>query len=396
MKKSLLALAVAAAVSPAAFAQTNVTLYGIADAGISGDRTGAPGGGTAVRINSGYMSTSRFGITGTEDLGAGLKGVFTLELGYSIDNGGFSTYNGTPGQTVASGVLVTTPIAAGFNRRSFVGLQGGFGTVALGRDYTPYFWAQLATDTLGYGLYGNLLNSTQLSGTGSEQFLRASNAIFYTSPKFGGLTIRGMVSAGSEVFGSNAAGALPRTANQMYGLGADYNLGPLTIAAAYQEARLPRVNAAGTAFQGGTNNRKDWVVGGKYNFGVFSLNAGYARVDPANNTAPVTLSNGAAGFRNNSQQYWVGGTVAVGKGSILAQWNRIDQTYNTGPKGKTDTFSLAYTYPFSRRTTGYASLGYARNNNQAGVGLFASDNSVPAGALGADPRGIVVGVRHSF
>lgn len=228
MKKSLLALAVAAAVSPAAFAQTNVTLYGIADVGISADRTGVNGQDTAIRVNSGYMSTSRFGITGSEDLGAGLKGIFTLELGFGGDTGGFTQYRGNPGSPTASpqGAATQagttnqfgTTIAAGFNRRSFVGLQSGFGTIALGRDYTPFFWAQLATDNLGYGLYGNLLNSTALSGTGSELFSRVSNAIFYTSPKFAGLTVRAMASAGSESFNSNLPGAnAPRLANQMWG-----------------------------------------------------------------------------------------------------------------------------------------------------------------------------------
>ena len=418
MKKSLLALAVAAAVSPAAFAQTNVTLYGIADVGVSGDRTGLGGQSTAIRVNSGYMSTSRFGITGTEDLGAGLKGIFTLELGFNGDTGGFTSYRGNPGAPTASpqttaGTTTTNAalantnqfgsnISAGFNRRSFVGLQSAFGTIALGRDYTPFFWAQLATDNLGYGLYGNLLNSTALSGTGSELFSRVSNAIFYTSPKFAGLTIRGSVSAGSESFAgsNNVPGVTPRLANQFWGLGAEYGLGPLSVAAAYQQVRLATV-AAG-AFTGGTNIRRDWTVGAKYNFGLFSLGGGYAQIDPRD-FALVTA--GGIGPVNDNRQYWLGGTVGLGRGSLIVQWNRVDQKYAavaglTPADGKADTWAVSYTYPFSRRTTAYATLGYVRNNNSSALGLFASDNVVGGGgglaARGADPRGFALGVRHSF
>lgn len=416
MKKSLLALAVAAAVSPAAFAQTNVTLYGIADVGVSADRTGVNGQDTAIRVNSGYMSTSRFGITGSEDLGAGLKGIFTLELGFGGDTGGFTQYRGNPGgptaspQGAASQAGTTnqfgTTIAAGFNRRSFVGLQSGFGTIALGRDYTPFFWAQLATDNLGYGLYGNLLNSTALSGTGSELFSRASNAIFYTSPKFAGLTIRGMASAGSESFNGNIPGAVaPRLANQMFGLGAEYGAGPLTVAAAYQQVRLATVAtiAGAPAFTGGTDIRRDWTVGAKYNFGLFSLGGGYAQIDPRD----FALLNGATvglGGIDDARQAWLGGTIGLGRGSLIVQYNHVQQRYINQGDGNARTWAVAYTYPFSRRTTAYATLGYVNNSANSALGLFASDNSVGGGAAaaartgaaGADPRGFAIGVRHSF
>lgn len=370
MKKSLLALAVAAAVSPAAFAQTNVTLYGIVDAGVSFDRVGSTpvtnAAGQTVgfanntsyttRINSGYMSTSRFGITGVEDLGGGLKGLFTLEMGVAVDTGAFSTN----GQNQPA-----------FNRRSFVGVQGGFGTVALGRDYTPFFWAQLATDNLGYGLYGNLLNEIDVVGS-SNQFLRADNAVFYTSPKFGGLTVRAMASAGNE----NISGV--RALGRMYGIGGEYGAGPLTVAAAFQTRALQ--NAVGT----GTSDRRDYVVGAKYNFGLFSLGAGYAGIDPP-------------GGNNRADQYWLGGSIGLGRGSLLAQWAQMRQDAPAGLKPRANTYAVAFTYPFSRRTTGYVSYGQVNNNATSSIRLWASDNFVGnAGAAGADPRGLVLGIRHSF
>lgn len=404
MKRSFATAALSAMLAPAAFAQTSVTLYGIADAGVSADRTGGRGIGTTVRVNSGYMSSSRFGITGTEDLGAGLKGIFQLELGYDIDTGGFQQYRGNPGNVQPSpqaqaGIVAAdargTNIFSGFNRRAFVGLQGGFGTITLGRDYTPFFWSHFPTDLLGYGLYGTTQSIYAAAATGGFELSgRISNALFYTSPSFGGLTVRAAASAGGESFGgANPPGTpvpLPRRANQLFGVGAYYAAGPLTVSAAIQEVRLADVATVGagptavTNFTGRTSDRRDWTLGAKYVVGQFGLAAGYARIDPPG--------------RARAEQAWLGGSVGIGRGSLLLQLQRIRQDFAlaTTARGVADIASLSYTHPFSRRTTGYVSYGYVRNNATSAIPLNASGNQVPAAGPGADPRGFVVGVRHSF
>jgi predicted porin len=123
MQKKLIALAVASLASGAAFAQTNVTMYGIADAGYVYSQGDAAGSGTNKfsGIQSGLLSGSRLGFKGEEALGNGLKAIFTLEYSLNIDNN----------TGVGSG-------SGGLNaRQQFVGLAGGFGTVALGRQYAP-------------------------------------------------------------------------------------------------------------------------------------------------------------------------------------------------------------------------------------------------------------------
>ncbi|MBU0828125.1 MAG: porin, partial [Gammaproteobacteria bacterium] len=131
MKKSLIALAVLAA-SGAAMAQSSVTLFGIVDA------TYAYGSGSVANksqlTNSGYNS-SRLGFRGVEDLGGGMSASFWLEAGVNNDNGsGANTSTNNQGAAAAGGGGLT------FNRRSTVSLNGGFGEVRLGRDYTPQFW----------------------------------------------------------------------------------------------------------------------------------------------------------------------------------------------------------------------------------------------------------------
>ncbi len=116
MKKSLLALGVMGTFAGAAHAQNSVTLYGLIDAGIT--YTNNQSGSKNVQATSGQVNGSRWGLRGSEDLGGGLKAIFTLENGFNIDTGKF-------GQNGAE-----------FGRQAFVGLSSNqYGAVTLGRQY---------------------------------------------------------------------------------------------------------------------------------------------------------------------------------------------------------------------------------------------------------------------
>ena len=93
MKKSLIALAVVAA-SGAAMAQSSVTLYGVADAGVGKIKSGGTDSSNKVEFTSGSTmnnGTSRLGVRGTEDLGGGLKAGFNFETGLDLDDGSASS-----------------------------------------------------------------------------------------------------------------------------------------------------------------------------------------------------------------------------------------------------------------------------------------------------------------
>jgi predicted porin len=133
MKKSLIALAVMAAAG-AASAQSSVTVYGIMDlnVGTCKNSLGFSSYGcisdanTAVKsqngVNSGGLSTSRWGLKGTEDLGGGTKAYFQLEQGLYADKGDSTA----------------TTAGTQFDRISIVGLSGDFGAVQLGRNWGPF------------------------------------------------------------------------------------------------------------------------------------------------------------------------------------------------------------------------------------------------------------------
>ncbi|MCK6390040.1 MAG: porin, partial [Azonexus sp.] len=254
MQKKLIALAVAGLASTAAFAQTNVTIYGIVDmAGTYTDTQAA--GKSQWNVSSGVLSTSRLGFKGVEDLGNGLKALFTLEYALAADINaplGFST---TANATA---------------RQQFVGLTGGFGTVVAGHLQTTGLDFAVASSALG-GSTG--LGAFNVVGTGSSiataaaksvvnAGARASNAVAYISPSFGGVTLAYNHARLSEAaLGTNTAD------NYANLLSASYAGGPVTAGLVYGKISMP-----GTV---GSDDNTEWGVRAGYDFGVAKLQAAY-------------------------------------------------------------------------------------------------------------------------
>jgi predicted porin len=336
MKKSLIALAVLGTVSGAAIAQTNVTIYGIADAGISRSNNGVA---KTTSLDSGIQSGSRIGFRGTEDLGGGLNAIFLLENGFNIDNGA----QGQGGRL--------------FGRQAFVGLQGGFGALKLGRQYNPIRSALDTLDPFNLGLAGNASFIFNVYGD------RADNTINYTTPTFGGFTGQLAYSFG-EVAGSTSIGS-------QLGASAGYVAGPVNVLLAHHKQNL----ATGAV---DTGDAKTTLLGGTYNFGVAKAHLAYAWNE--NNTAAgVTTAD--------STDLLVGLSAPIGgAGTILASYiRRSDDLVNNRD---TNLWALGYTHNLSKRTNLYTSIGKTRNDGLAALNGAAS--------AGRDPSVFNVGVRHKF
>ncbi|WYX22748.1 porin [Achromobacter xylosoxidans] len=198
-------------------AQAAVTVYGIVDAGLAYIDNGARHGASSVAMRSGILSGSLVGLQGSEELGEGLRAVFQLETDFNLGNGQAATYYGDPASATAAEPR-GQPIAGGFNRRAYVGVESRHGSLSLGRDYTPLYWSMVEVDPLKLAGYGNMQQIVQLSGTGSERFGRASNALFYATPVTSdGLQLRLMGSFGSQGWGG--PDRRPADANRMGSLG---------------------------------------------------------------------------------------------------------------------------------------------------------------------------------
>lgn len=350
MKTTLRRLALPALLglaAPLSHAQsTSVTLYGIVDAGLEYASVNDAGGN--LRIESGMMSTSRFGLRGTEDLGGGLKGIFTLENGFRSDTGQFGTTNGM------------------FDRQAFVGLEGGFGVIKLGRQYTPGYFVLLRNSAFGYSLNGTVSNWARNSTT------RISNALVYETPRFlGGLKGTLIYGSGDERFEP------PKDSGRFVGGSLEYAAGPLSLGLSHQEAK-PSVVAPATTIGPAS---KETALGGKYDLGAFSVALAVYRRAPSTGDA--------------FKAYSLGGTAKLGPGEIWLMYTRMDAP--GGSDEDANLINLAYVYNLSRRTTLYASLGLMLNGDDANFGMQGSGNTA-AGPVadGYNARSLMFGVRHTF
>ncbi len=235
MNKKLVALALSAVAAGVASAQTaNVTLYGIVDTYLASERIGGVGAVAAkstTMVTGGGLSGSRWGLRGSESLGGGMNAIFTLENGFASDSG-----------ALGQGGLL-------FGRRAFVGLNGGFGTVTIGRDYSPnFFVACNSDDTFGGCLTG--FSAVANMGGFYANTLRQNNQVKYSTPNMGGVT--GTISwAMGEVAGTSSG-------SRTLGGNVEYKNGPLYIGVGFSDLKNPAATAS----------QKQFIFGATYNFGV--------------------------------------------------------------------------------------------------------------------------------
>ncbi len=361
MQKKLIALAVAGLVSAPVFAQSNVSIYGIADAYMG---FGSHGDNDYAGVDQGGLFGSRIGFRGTEDLGNGLKAVFTLEQGINIDNG--------------TGL-------GGASRQSFVGLAGAFGAVTLGRQYAPGWDFQYDAFAGSIVSPQYLLSSgvdSSISPTGATRW---DNSVAYNG-MFSGLKVRAIYSmaAGEDTSATSlAAGnwADPSDDDAM-GLGLEYANGPLKVGAVYQV--LQTASNAVTA-----DDQTEWLLGGSYNFGVATLALSYQDAEGLNK------------LKGQDAKLWqVGVIVPVGAaGNVHLGYGEVkhDDAFGLNTKSaKSKSYSVAYTHALSKRTTAYT--GYNRTDNDTGLALGPIADLDKSGLRngGENSDLFVFGVNHTF
>lgn len=336
MQGKLLAAALVATFPLAVSAQSSVTVYGVADAAIAAEDTGAPDGSRTV-INSGNQSSSRIGFRGTEDLGSGLKALFNLEAGVALDSGAGDS--------------------ALFGRRAVVGLEGSFGQLTVGREYSPIADIANATDINGQGFYGSNLSAF----TTGRLTRRLSNSVNYKSPSLSGFKINGAYSAGETQTGASL---------DLMGVSATFSSGDLYAGLGYH------VYERAT-----TGDDKEMIVGLGYKMGAVEFKANYLSANPTGNN-------------NKFEQMNVGASYSFGPSKVLANLQRNE--LENGAKG--NGYNIAYIYTMSKRTNLYANYASISNNNTGLFGLVAASTNTtpPAGALGADPSALSLGIRHTF
>ena len=155
------------AASTGALAQSSVTLYGTADAGVGKLEGGKVGMQANSIVNT---SNSYLGFRGTEDLGGGLKAGFQFEQGINLKDGG------TDDKAVYAGKTV-------WARQANLWLGGNWGTFRMGRAYSPSRNAFAVWDITGEANNSVAANTYGAGGTDGPH---NSSQFSYKTPDFGG------------------------------------------------------------------------------------------------------------------------------------------------------------------------------------------------------------------
>lgn len=314
MKKNLIALAVLAA-SGAAVAQSSVTLYGRIDTSVGSIKdTGSASTNKSASTKlfsggDGGLTSPRWGIRGTEDLGGGLKAGFQLEQRFYADTGEID------------GVQ--------FKGASFLSLSGGFGEVRLGRGTTVY--DDVRALSVSASVFDSAFTPTGngVYKSGGDYNSRFDNKLTYLSPSMGGF-YAGIDFAPDE----DAAKKADKMAFK-----AGYRAGPLHVALGYQDEKTIA----------------DYTgVSGAYDFGVASVSAGFNLRDAKTGGAEDT-------------EYTLGVNVPFGAVAVSAGFASSKTEVGSSTTAKASGFGLGATYSLSKRTRAYVGYRSVDVKNAAGV-----------------------------
>jgi predicted porin len=372
MQKKLIALAVAGLVAAPAFAQSNVTIYGVADLSFDNVKAGgaAVSGDSMPGRNRVSANSSYIGFKGAESLGNGMTAVFQFENGLTPDSTG----------------------GAWTSRDSYVGLAGGFGTVAMGTLTGPTRGLGASMD-VNAGATGIGANSSLLGKLGGHRITngancgsstvcasvfdtRWSNTIAYISPAMSGFSVTVAYVANENKTRDGLNGTAGQLNTRGYDIGFKYDNGPIMAALTQNQAKI-----GDTADTKATDTR----LGFKYAPSNFSVGLLWDRVKLDDN----------AGTNLKRTGWFLPVTFTMGAGKLIAQYGKAGDVTGTSDTGAKH-FSLGYEYSLSKRTMVKAVWSQVTNEQNAYYDYGVNAVGTSGTASGFDPKGFQVGIRHSF
>jgi len=365
----------------AAHAQSSVTLYGVIDEGLS--YTNNAGTGSVLKMSSGDVLGSRFGLKGAEDLGGGLSAIFRLENGFNAGTG-----------ALGQGSRL-------FGRQAYVGLSSNrYGTLTLGRQYDPT--SDLFSAMTASGNWAGNVASAPFDNDNADWDFRVNNSVKYTSPVWNGFS-------GEAMYGfSNSTGFAD---NRVISAAGQYQTGGLTAVVGYLRIDQPGQGTVGavtndTVFTARKQQNLDAAL--SYRFSKVLVGFAYSHTsvdDPTGNayfTEPITPANGGTwtswkfdNFQLNGQYYitpewWAGASYTYTIGHL--------DTTAGGYQPKWHQASLMLDYDLSKRTSVYVQGAY-QHVESANTGTQFDNAQTPAsGGISSSPNQLVarVAMIHRF
>lgn len=423
MQKKLIALAVAGLASAGAFAQSNVTIYGVADGSFESVSANGASSGTGYASRTRIATNSSLiGFKGTEDLGNGLKAMFQVENQISLDGPSSTTTN-------------SQSMGNGWNTRdTFVGLSGGFGAVLAGYVSTPQRSTAAKYDLMpgatGSGSSLNMIGRVNLGGvtqgalgttnnfgastavgggqsvTNNVGTIFRSQALAYVTPVFNGFN--GVIAYVPNENRDNTATGTGYKRNQYaWNAAANYANGPINVSLAYLKLNdigaISAIGGAGAPFSG-DQNHTNWLLGASYDLSP-STKVSFMY---DNFKGKLGLSaGGEVEVKRNA--FYLAGKQSFGANEIVLAYMKNGDNKVSGLAGNfgnsgAQAWSLRLAHNFSKRTQAYAIYTQIKNESNAVYDFNAIDSVAPAGTgggvgtlnAGADPRVLGVGVRHNF
>lgn len=323
-------------------AAADVTLYGAVDSYV-GFESGSKSGSVRL-LGSGAGSTSRYGFTGTEDLGSGLQAGFRLEAGFNSDTGALQVAN------------------THFNRESNLWLVSRqYGMVKLGRQFPTIFPLSAQIDPFALTRLSLLAAvgyaARDLGGGAVALPARVPSAVSYTTPDFGGFS-------GQVLHGFGPANVPNAPAHFQGGL-LQYQQDGLYVGVSYNQVRND------------LSQRTDhYGVGASKRIGITTFSAAWNRIAP-------TQPGG-----HDASSYMLGATTVAGLHVVKAMLI----TRNVADTDSKATGAIVgYEYLLSKRTALYTRLAWIGNRGTSALGLDAAQPNPGNGV-----RVIAVGATHRF
>jgi predicted porin len=393
-----------------AYAQSSVTLYGVADSTVEMVRTtGANKGADISATGREVSNSSAWGIKGQEDLGGGLSAIFQIEYGYNVNSG-------------------SGPSA----RDQFVGLQSNqYGTLQFGYLTSPMrgLGGKLNFIPGSTSIANDIGVMTTLNGTQTNLNARLANSIMYTTPLLAqGLSAQVVYSPGggnTSPTNSSVSGTAGSPTNGMYawGAGAQYAKGPFYAAYAYETRRDQDLLGAGAGLSGAssagmgvaaTGYSNDWEhrVAIRYEANFFSIGSTTFGVgwDRLGSTGTFGSAQAAGDGQTYRDAYSVAVMQKVGLEEFIFNYAVSRPLSCSGaatsgqcsaaerPHTGAQQMVFAYHYWLSKTTM---LQGYISRIHNSSFATYDYDTNpvvtaVANRAPGASPVGMGLGIRHYF
>jgi|NOAtaT_5_FD_contig_61_249528_length_1339_multi_4_in_0_out_0_1 predicted porin len=427
MKKSLVALAVAASVTAPAMAQ--VTISGFFNASYDTHTISSPNVNRVGRLSEDRVTdnSSRIIFNANEDLGGGMRAIGQFDLRVAMD--AMQPINpvdpGITGLGAAAGTNQNRPNVNVINGgNNHVGLAtSNYGTFRLGRQDVQY--VENATfNPVGMATIAN--HAGVFHGVGTTAMTnatRTANLMWWVSPRWNG--IEATVGFSTNPIGSSSDAVQAENDLAKTGVGArkgggtyfklDSDLGKLRVVYSQIDFKSDYTGLAQTAGGGGTRtaasatataasadytgaalpDHNGKVLTGKYNLGNgWNVGLGLSR----NKTTAVLTG---VSTTQNGTQYGLGYTTGAHQVGVSYTTASDQKTSNNGITANTGVsiITLAYGYNLSKRTQIHASYVSLDNETAATSGLFYNAASVMGNAsalAGERHSAYSLGIRHSF